>query len=72
MQLIFMSLQMDLIPILEVKTNHWPRLHFALRKARELRRLNDTSIKNGINIIIEGGIYQLHEPVVLRPEDSGT
>ena len=47
-------------------------IHFALRKARELRRLNDASIKNGINIIIEGGIYQLHETVILRPEDSGT
>ncbi len=47
-------------------------IHFALRKARELRRLDDTSIKNGIKIIIEGGIYQLHETVILRPEDSGT
>lgn len=44
----------------------------ALRKARELRRLNDPSIKDGINIIIEGGFYQLNEPVVIRPEDSGT
>ncbi|WP_316818075.1 L-rhamnose mutarotase [Pedobacter nyackensis] len=44
----------------------------ALRKARELRRLNDPSIKGGINIIIEQGFYQLNEPVVIRPEDSGT
>jgi hypothetical protein len=44
----------------------------ALRKARELRRLNDPSIGNGINIIIEQGFYQLNEPVVIRPEDSGT
>lgn len=44
----------------------------ALRKARELRRLNDPSIKEGINIIIAGGFYQLNEPVVIRPEDSGT
>ncbi len=44
----------------------------ALRKARELRRLNDPSIKNGIIIILEKGSYQLDEPVVVRPEDSGT
>ncbi len=47
-------------------------LHSAIRKARELRRLNDVSIKNGITIIITKGLYQLYEPVVLRPEDSGT
>lgn len=47
-------------------------LHAAIRKARELRRLNDQSIKNGIKIIIEEGFYQLDEPLVLRPEDSGT
>lgn len=47
-------------------------LHSAIRKARELRRLNDTSIKAGVRIIIGRGFYQLHEPVVLRPEDSGT
>ncbi|MDN3588640.1 L-rhamnose mutarotase [Pedobacter aquatilis] len=47
-------------------------LHFAIRKARELRRLNDSSIKNGIKIYIERGFYQLDEAIVLRPEDSGT
>ncbi|WP_316800576.1 right-handed parallel beta-helix repeat-containing protein [Pedobacter frigidisoli] len=47
-------------------------LHSAIRKARELRRLNDPSIKNGIRIFLAKGVYQLHEPVVLRPEDSGT
>ncbi|TCD12247.1 L-rhamnose mutarotase [Pedobacter frigidisoli] len=47
-------------------------LHLAIRKARELRRLNDSSIKGGIRIIIGKGVYQLHEPVILRPEDSGT
>ncbi len=54
------------------KDKPFATIHFALRKARELRRLNDASIKNGIKIIIEGGIYQLHETVILRPEDSGT
>ncbi|TCD28400.1 L-rhamnose mutarotase [Pedobacter psychrodurus] len=47
-------------------------LHSAVRKARELRRLNDASIKGGIRIIMGKGVYQLHEPIVIRPEDSGT
>lgn len=44
----------------------------ALRQARELRRLKDPSIKNGIQIILRGGIYDLYEPIFIRPEDSGT
>ena len=44
----------------------------ALRQARELRRLNDPSITNGIHIIIEDGEYILDEPLFIRPEDSGT
>ena len=44
----------------------------ALRKARELRRLQDPSIQNGIHIIVAGGSYYLQEPVFIRPEDSGT
>ncbi|PWS29562.1 hypothetical protein DHW03_02965 [Pedobacter yonginense] len=47
-------------------------LHSAIRKARELRRLNDPSIKGGIKIFMAQGVYQLNESVVLRPEDSGT
>jgi L-rhamnose mutarotase len=47
-------------------------LHVAIRKARELRRLKNPSIKNGITIIIGKGSYQLDEPILLRPEDSGT
>jgi hypothetical protein len=47
-------------------------LSAALRKARELRRLHDPSITNGIHIILKGGIYTLYEPVFIRPEDSGT
>lgn len=47
-------------------------LHAALRQARELRRLNDPSIKNGIHIILQGGTYFLDEPIVIRPEDAGT
>jgi hypothetical protein len=44
----------------------------ALRKVRELRRLNDTSVKGGVRIMVESGIYQLSEPLFVRPEDSGT
>ena len=44
----------------------------ALRKAREWRRLNDPSIKNGIHIIVGGGVYQLYEPIFIRSEDAGT
>lgn len=44
----------------------------ALRKAREMRRLNDATIANGIHIILKGGLYQLSEPLVVRPEDAGS
>ena len=44
----------------------------ALRQARELRRLNDPSITNGVFIILEDGVYQPDEPIFIRPEDSGT
>jgi hypothetical protein len=44
----------------------------ALRKAREMRRLNDASIAGGIHIILAAGTYTLYEPVFIRPEDAGT
>lgn len=47
-------------------------VHMALRKARELRRLHDPSINNGISIKVAGGVYQFEEPLFVRPEDSGT
>jgi hypothetical protein len=47
-------------------------LSAALRQAREWRRLNHAGIQGGIVIIMEKGIYQLDEPIVIRPEDSGT
>jgi hypothetical protein len=47
-------------------------VRMAFRKARNLRRLNDPSIKDGINIYLTGGEYCLDEPLLLRPEDSGT
>lgn len=57
---------------LGTKQNPFASLNAAIRKARELRRLNDASIINGIRIVVGKGVYQLNEPVVLRPEDSGT
>ena len=44
----------------------------ALRKARELRRLGDASVSGGIHIILKGGVYPMHETIVMRAEDSGT
>jgi hypothetical protein len=44
----------------------------ALRKAREMRRLNDAAASGGIRIIVQQGIYTLSEPIFIRPEDSGT
>jgi hypothetical protein len=47
-------------------------LDMAIRKARELRRLSDPAVKNGIHIFLKGGIYELQDPVFIRPEDAGT
>lgn len=41
----------------------------ALRKARELRRLNDAI--GDIHIILRGGMYVLHEKIIIRAEDGG-
>jgi hypothetical protein len=47
-------------------------IFMAQRKARELRRLHAPEIKQGISIILEDGRYFLIEPLILRPEDSGS
>ncbi|MBN2698278.1 MAG: right-handed parallel beta-helix repeat-containing protein [Bacteroidales bacterium] len=44
----------------------------ALRRARELRRLKDPRVNGGIRIILKEGTYPLYEPILIRPEDSGT
>ena len=44
----------------------------ALRQAREWRGTEDNRIQGGITIYMEGGTYAFHEPVFIRPEDSGT
>jgi hypothetical protein len=47
-------------------------LHRALREARELRRLNQIPAGEAIRIRMRGGVYPLYEPLLIRPEDSGT
>src|SRR6187402_277526 len=54
------------------KAHPFGSVAMAVRKAREMRRLNDASIKHGIEIIVENGIYRFSEPLFIRPEDSGT
>src|SRR4030043_63205 len=44
----------------------------AQRKAREMRRLNDITIKEGIHIVLKSGTYRLTETILIRPEDSGS
>ena len=44
----------------------------ALRQAREMRRLNNEGIENGITIFLEPGNHFVCEPLFVRPEDSGT
>jgi hypothetical protein len=47
-------------------------LDAALRCGRELRRLKDPSVADGIRLMLRDGTYALSEPVLIRPEDSGT
>ncbi len=47
-------------------------IHAALRQGRELRRLQDPSVADGVYIFVRGGEYRLWEPVFVRAEDSGT
>ncbi|MEY3000126.1 MAG: hypothetical protein RL648_340, partial [Verrucomicrobiota bacterium] len=44
----------------------------ALREAREWRRLKDERAVGGVDITVRGGTYYLTEPILVRPEDSGT
>ena len=47
-------------------------IRMALRHARNMRRLADPAVEGGITIHIAEGTYRLHEPLYVRPEDSGT
>lgn len=52
-------------------------LQAAIRKARDLRRLNIRTIVGGkevlenIRIILKGGVYPVYETIIIRPEDGG-
>jgi len=46
-------------------------LHTALRMAREYRRLNGPDVDITIQLV-GNGTFQLSQPLVIRPEDSGT
>lgn len=52
--------------------NPYNALEDAIRHARELRRLDDPSISEGINIWIKEGTYFPDQTIQFRPEDSGT
>ncbi len=53
------------------KEKPFATLQKALRAAREIRRLNQLPNGEFILITMRGGVYQLTEPVIIRPEDSG-
>lgn len=44
----------------------------ALRRAREMRRLKDPAVEEGVRIVLRGGVYQLDSPLRLHQEDSGS
>lgn len=46
--------------------------HQALRMAREWRRTGDSRCQGGITITLAAGRYYMSEPLLIRPEDSGT
>lgn len=47
-------------------------LRMALRKAREIRRIEGPALNGGITIHLAEGTYNMYEPLYIRPEDSGT
>src|SRR5476651_1312095 len=53
------------------KEKPFATLQRALRIAREIRRLNQLPNGEFILITMRGGVYQLSEPIIIRPEDSG-
>src|SRR6478672_5333773 len=54
------------------KEKPFATIAMAVRKTREMRRLNDLSIKKGMEIIVGDGVYYFDEPLFIRPEDAGT
>jgi hypothetical protein len=54
------------------KENPLASVALALRKARELRRLNQVPTNEPVRIVLRGGNYPLTSPLLVRPEDSGS
>ncbi len=50
----------------------WASPEYALEALRSLRPGLETSPSYPIKLIFQGGIYELTEPLTLKPEDSGT
>lgn len=67
-----MLLTMGLLSAADIYVKPGESLVHALRKARELRRLEDPSVKDGVTIHLAPGDYYLYEALFVRPEDSGT
>lgn len=44
----------------------------ALLQARELRRLQNPAIANGVHILLKSGVYAQESSITIRPEDAGT
>lgn len=47
-------------------------LHQAVREARNLRRTGKIDKNESVRIILQNGVYNLYEPLIIRPEDSGS
>lgn len=47
-------------------------IHEAVRQAREWRRTHDPRCEGGITVRLQAGRYYMDEPLLIRPEDSGT
>lgn len=67
-----MLLTMGLLSAADIYVKPGESLVHALRKVRELRRLEDPSVKDGVTIHLAPGDYYLYEALFVRPEDSGT
>ncbi|MCA5004722.1 L-rhamnose mutarotase [Sphingobacterium bovistauri] len=50
----------------------YANLEDALRQVREWRRLGDPKIKSAVYILVKDGVYRPSQPILIRPEDSGT
>lgn len=68
-KLLFVSLLCDLcVQAADIYITPDSSLQDAVRKAREMRRLGQA---RQVTIHLSAGVYQLYEPLRLRPEDSG-